>query len=199
MGWINKGDESDGNSWGAGDGVCKFAAFFSNFALHLKGFLTAAITLDRFTAVVRPLNVCKAIQRAKRLSLAACIGSTTCSIIEVFAKPSSGITDISHKKLNSVQRSYFVSPQAIAYHLYGHTRPSWMKKCSFTETFSAREMQFVHVAAEKILSFGFPLATIMICYPCMFWKIWRISRGKSSCKATRITINNPEDEVFVLM
>ena len=52
---MNMGDQSEGNSWGAGDGVWKLVAFIGSFALHLKGFLTAAVTLDRFTAVVRPL------------------------------------------------------------------------------------------------------------------------------------------------
>ena len=98
-------DQSDGNSWEAGDGVCKFVAFFRSFAFHLKGFLTAAVTLDRFTAVVRQLNVCKAIKRARRLSLAAWVGSITCSTIQVFAKLSSGIISTDNNpgiKLNSL-------------------------------------------------------------------------------------------------
>lgn len=57
------------DSWLAGDFACKLMMFLRAFGLYLSSFIIISITIDRFYAIVKPMEVDK-VYRLNKLLLA---------------------------------------------------------------------------------------------------------------------------------
>ncbi|XP_021700049.1 gonadotropin-releasing hormone II receptor isoform X4 [Aedes aegypti] len=68
--------------WRAGDIMCRVMAFFRTFGLHLSSFVLVCISVDRYYAVLQPLNLSKS--RGKIMILIAWAMATLCSAPQPF-------------------------------------------------------------------------------------------------------------------
>jgi gonadotropin-releasing hormone receptor len=67
-------------SWKAGDFGCRIMSIFRTFGIYLSGFIVAAISFDRYLAVLKPL----AADRTRIMLYVAWGGSAICSLPQVF-------------------------------------------------------------------------------------------------------------------
>ncbi|CAH1108533.1 unnamed protein product [Psylliodes chrysocephalus] len=63
--------------WLAGDAMCRIMMFFRTFGLYLSSFILVCISVDRFYAVLKPLDMGN--QREKIMVASAWIGACVCS------------------------------------------------------------------------------------------------------------------------
>lgn len=63
--------------WNAGDFMCRLMSFFRTFGLYLSSFVLVCISIDRYYAVLRPLNLSSS--RGKVMLGFAWAGSIVCS------------------------------------------------------------------------------------------------------------------------
>ncbi|XP_055847429.1 adipokinetic hormone/corazonin-related peptide receptor variant I isoform X1 [Episyrphus balteatus] len=64
-------------TWNAGDFMCRLMSFFRTFGLYLSSFVLVCISIDRFYAVLKPLNLSSS--RGKVMLSFAWMGSIICS------------------------------------------------------------------------------------------------------------------------
>ncbi|XP_062545033.1 adipokinetic hormone/corazonin-related peptide receptor variant I-like isoform X2 [Armigeres subalbatus] len=68
--------------WRAGDIMCRLMAFFRTFGLHLSSFVLVCISVDRYYAVLQPLNLSK--NRGKIMIFIAWTMAVLCSAPQPF-------------------------------------------------------------------------------------------------------------------
>ncbi|XP_062707703.1 adipokinetic hormone/corazonin-related peptide receptor variant I-like isoform X3 [Aedes albopictus] len=68
--------------WRAGDIMCRVMAFFRTFGLHLSSFVLVCISVDRYYAVLQPLNLSKS--RGKIMIVIAWAMAILCSAPQPF-------------------------------------------------------------------------------------------------------------------
>ena len=71
-------------------------------------------------------------------------------------------------------------PQGIVYHLENDDLAPWKKHCTPTGLWGSREAELAYFSLKGILVLGVPCATILVCYSCMFWKLWKLYSGQNS-------------------
>jgi len=70
-------------SWKAGDFGCRIFMFFRAFGIYLSSFILIAISLDRYFAVARPLNLQTANRRGRTMLIVAWVMSVIASLPQV--------------------------------------------------------------------------------------------------------------------
>ena len=70
-------------SWKAGDVGCRIFMFFRTFGFYLSSCILVSISLDRYFAIAKPLNIHDANRRGKIMLLASWICSIGASIPQV--------------------------------------------------------------------------------------------------------------------
>ncbi|KAG8326943.1 hypothetical protein J6590_029697 [Homalodisca vitripennis] len=66
-------------SWLLGDIACRITAFFRIFGLYLSSFVLICISIDRYFAVLKPMNLSDVDRRGKVMLTSAWLGSVLCS------------------------------------------------------------------------------------------------------------------------
>lgn len=74
--------------WLAGDLMCKLMCFLKLFAMHSAAFVLVVVSLDRYRAILHPLDSLDAVSRNRRMLAAAWSGSVLLASPQVLAAPS---------------------------------------------------------------------------------------------------------------
>ncbi|XP_066599951.1 adipokinetic hormone/corazonin-related peptide receptor variant I-like isoform X2 [Prorops nasuta] len=133
-------------SWTAGDAMCRIMAFFRIFGLYLSSFILVCISVDRYYAIKRPLQLI-AERRRKIMVAMAWIGAALCS-----------------------------APQMVVFHLEAHPDITWYEQCITVNTFASYAHEVAYACFGMIMMYWFPLIVIIYTYSSIFLELCRRSR-----------------------
>lgn len=154
-------------SWWAGDAACKIMAFFRTFGLFQSSFVLVCISVDRYFAVLKPMNLCDVDRRGKVMLTCAWVGSFVCSL-----------------------------PQMFVFRVLEHPKMKWYEQC-LTLWFEASQatvaknpdpQEFVYFMFGMMMMYGIPLLVIIFCYASILAEIYRRSREPSGDKFRRSSL-----------
>ncbi|XP_011136225.2 gonadotropin-releasing hormone receptor isoform X1 [Harpegnathos saltator] len=134
-------------SWEAGDAMCRIMSFFRVFGLYLSSFVIVCISIDRYYAVMRPLQMLEIHRRGKINLMFAWLGSVLCSL-----------------------------PQMLVFHLEAHPKYTCYKQCITFNTFPSKMHELSYSLFVMMTMFWFPLIVIFYTYISIFVEICRRSR-----------------------
>ncbi|XP_026671787.1 gonadotropin-releasing hormone II receptor-like isoform X3 [Ceratina calcarata] len=143
-------------SWKAGDAMCRIMAFFRVFGLYLSSFVLVCISMDRYYAVIRPLQLWDVDKRGKIMLCLAWLGSVVCSM-----------------------------PQIIVFHLETHPNITWYSQCVTFNTFPTYTHEITYSLFGMIMMYWFPLIVIIYTYSSILLEICRRSRKSGDDKIRR--------------
>ncbi|XP_012227163.1 adipokinetic hormone/corazonin-related peptide receptor variant I isoform X2 [Linepithema humile] len=143
-------------SWEAGDAMCRIMAFFRIFGLYLSSFVIICISIDRYYAVMRPLQVLDAYRRGKIMLVLAWIGSVLCSL-----------------------------PQMLVFRVETHPNFTWFTQCIAINTFPSYVHQVSYNLFGMVMMYWVPLIVIFYTYTSIFVEICRRSQERSEDKLRR--------------
>ncbi|XP_075216246.1 adipokinetic hormone/corazonin-related peptide receptor variant I-like isoform X2 [Lycorma delicatula] len=154
-------------SWWAGDAACKIMAFFRTFGLFQSSFVLVCISIDRYFAVLKPMNICDVDRRGKVLLSGAWIGSIICSL-----------------------------PQIFVFRVVSHPKMVWYEQCLtvwFETQLNAQSKkpslhEFLYFTFGMIMMYGIPLLVIIFCYASILVEIYRRSREPNGEKFRRSSL-----------
>ncbi|XP_072746865.1 adipokinetic hormone/corazonin-related peptide receptor variant I-like isoform X1 [Anoplolepis gracilipes] len=143
-------------SWEAGDAMCRIMAFFRMFGLYLSSFVIVCISIDRYYAVMRPLQILDVYRRGKIMLMLAWIGSVLCSL-----------------------------PQMLVFHLETHPNYNCYTQCITFNFFPSYVHEVSYTLFGMLIMYWFPLIVIFYTYSSIFMEICRRSKEKSEDKIRR--------------
>ncbi|XP_032681188.1 gonadotropin-releasing hormone II receptor-like [Odontomachus brunneus] len=133
-------------SWEAGDAMCRIMSFFRIFGLYLSSFVIVCISIDRYYAVMRPLQILGVHRREKITLILAWVGSILCSF-----------------------------PQILVFHLETHPYYIHFTQCVTFNTYSSPQYERFYFFFGMTTMFWFPLCVIFYTYTSIFMEICRRS------------------------
>lgn len=142
-------------SWKAGDAMCRIMAFFRMFGLYLSSFILVCISMDRYYAIIRPLQLWDVNRRGKIMLCIAWVGSVVCSM-----------------------------PQMLVFHLETHPNITWYSQCVTFNAFPTYTHEITYSLFGMIMMYWFPLVVIIYTYANILLEICRRSK-KSEDKIRR--------------
>nr|QER78787.1 adipokinetic hormone receptor isoform 1 [Bombus lantschouensis]QGN75353.1 adipokinetic hormone receptor isoform 1 [Bombus lantschouensis] len=142
-------------SWKAGDAMCRIMAFFRMFGLYLSSFILVCISMDRYYAIIRPLQFWDVNRRGKIMLCIAWAGSIACSM-----------------------------PQMLVFHLETHPNITWYSQCVTFNAFPTYTHEITYSLFGMIMMYWFPLVVIIYTYANILLEICRKSK-KSEDKIRR--------------
>ncbi|XP_011637381.1 gonadotropin-releasing hormone II receptor isoform X1 [Pogonomyrmex barbatus] len=142
-------------SWEAGDAMCRIMAFFRIFGLYLSSYIIICISIDRYYAVMRPLQILDD-RRGKILLILAWIGSILCSM-----------------------------PQMLVFSLEKHPNHTCYTQCVTFNTFPSYMHQVSYSLFGMVTMYWFPLIVIFYTYTSIFLEICRRSKERIEDKIRR--------------
>ncbi|XP_058805692.1 adipokinetic hormone/corazonin-related peptide receptor variant I isoform X2 [Phymastichus coffea] len=134
-------------TWRAGDAMCRISSFFRMFGLYLSSFILICISLDRYYAVLRPLQMLDIDRRGKHMLTAAWICSACCS-----------------------------APQIVVFHLEKHPRITWYEQCVTFNTFPSFTHEVSYSLFGMITMYFLPLSIIIFSYCSIIIEMYKRSR-----------------------
>ncbi|XP_018369047.1 PREDICTED: gonadotropin-releasing hormone II receptor isoform X3 [Trachymyrmex cornetzi] len=143
-------------SWEAGDAMCRIMAFFRTFGLYLSSFVIICISIDRYYAVMRPLQILDIHRRGKILLMLAWIGSVLCSM-----------------------------PQMLVFHLETHPNYTCYTQCITFNIFPSYVHEVSYSLFGMVVMYWCPLIVIFYTYTSIFMEICRRSRERSEDRIRR--------------
>ncbi|KZC14062.1 PREDICTED: gonadotropin-releasing hormone II receptor-like [Dufourea novaeangliae] len=143
-------------SWKAGDVMCRIMAFFRMFGLYLSSFVLVCISIDRYYAVIRPLQLWDVDKRGKVMLCLAWVGSIICSM-----------------------------PQMVVFHLETHPNISWYSQCVTFNTFPTYTHEITYSLFGMVMMYWFPLVVIIYTYTSILLEIRRRSKKSERDKIRR--------------
>ncbi|XP_006609474.1 gonadotropin-releasing hormone II receptor [Apis dorsata] len=146
-------------SWKAGDVMCRIMAFFRIFGLYLSSFVLVCISMDRYYAVIKPLQLWDVDKRGKIMLSFAWIGSIVCSL-----------------------------PQTIVFHLETHPNITWYSQCVTFNAFPTYTHEITYSLFGMIMMYWFPLVVIIYTYTSILLEIRRRSKKSEDGKIRRSSI-----------
>ncbi|NP_001035354.1 adipokinetic hormone receptor [Apis mellifera] len=146
-------------SWKAGDVMCRIMAFFRMFGLYLSSFVLVCISMDRYYAVIKPLQLWDVDKRGKIMLSFAWIGSVVCSL-----------------------------PQTIVFHLETHPNVTWYSQCVTFNAFPTYTHEITYSLFGMIMMYWFPLVVIIYTYTSILLEIRRRSKKSEDDKIRRSSI-----------
>lgn len=138
-------------SWVAGDALCRISAFFRIFGLFLSSFVLICISVDRYFAVLRPLDISQVDRRGKMMLTAAWIGSIICS-----------------------------APQSYVFHVEKHPNATWYEQCVTYHSFPTPFHEHAYYYFGMIMMYCLPLVVIITSYGSIIAEIYRRSQTRST-------------------
>ncbi|XP_003690609.1 gonadotropin-releasing hormone II receptor [Apis florea] len=146
-------------SWKAGDAMCRIMAFFRMFGLYLSSFVLVCISMDRYYAVIKPLQLWDVDKRGKIMLSFAWVGSIVCSL-----------------------------PQTIVFHLETHPNITWYSQCVTFNAFPTYTHEITYSLFGMIMMYWFPLVVIIYTYTSILLEIRRRSKKSEDDKIRRSSI-----------
>lgn len=146
-------------SWKAGDVMCRIMAFFRMFGLYLSSFVLVCISMDRYYAVIKPLQLWDVDKRGKIMLSFAWVGSVVCSL-----------------------------PQTIVFHLETHPNITWYSQCVTFNAFPTYTHEITYSLFGMIMMYWFPLVVIIYTYMSILLEIRRRSKKSEDDKIRRSSI-----------
>ncbi|GAB1865803.1 Adipokinetic hormone receptor [Camponotus japonicus] len=143
-------------SWEAGDAMCRIMAFFRIFGLYLSSFVIVCISIDRYYAVMRPLQILDVYTRGKIMLMLAWVGSVLCSL-----------------------------PQMLVFHLETHPNYTCYTQCITFNFFPSHLHEISYTLFGMLIMYWFPLIVILYTYSSIFMEICRRSQEKNEDKIRR--------------
>lgn len=134
--------------WLAGDIMCRLMSFTRIFGLYLSGFVLCCISIDRYYAVLKPLDFIDLDRREKYMLLFAWIGAALCSV-----------------------------PQVIVFHEETHPNFTWYKQCVTYHSFANDFQEKVYNVSGMVFMYAFPLSVIIFSYASILLEIYRRTRN----------------------
>ncbi|XP_044019876.1 gonadotropin-releasing hormone II receptor isoform X1 [Aphidius gifuensis] len=134
-------------SWPFGDAMCRIMAFFRVFGIYLSSFVLVCISVDRYYAVLKPLQLMDVDRRGKMMLLFAWIGSTLCS-----------------------------APQMVVFHVEVHPNYTWYEQCITYNAFASDGHELMYSIFGMVMMYFFPLIIIIYTYSSILLEIYRKSR-----------------------
>ncbi|XP_050295995.1 adipokinetic hormone/corazonin-related peptide receptor variant I [Anthonomus grandis grandis] len=134
--------------WLAGDLMCRIMSFFRIFGLYLSSFVLCCISIDRYYAVLKPLNLVNLDRREKFMIAGAWMGAVICS-----------------------------SPQMFLFHVEHHPNITWYVQCVTYHSFPTYTHELAYNISGMIILYAFPLAVIIFSYASILLEIFRRTRN----------------------
>jgi len=137
--------------WLAGDFLCRFFGFFRIFGLFLSSNILICISLDRFYAIVWPLEAnAKAARHVKILLWSAWIISILSAV-----------------------------PQIFIFHVMSHPVHTWYTQCVTFGSFPSETVERIYIIFGMVMIYLLPLVVIVITYSVILYTILHKSRNES--------------------
>ncbi|XP_024936124.1 gonadotropin-releasing hormone II receptor isoform X2 [Cephus cinctus] len=146
-------------SWKAGDAACRIMAFFRVFGLYLSSFVLVCISIDRYFAVLRPLQLTDVDRRGKVMLTLAWTGSIFCSM-----------------------------PQLVVFHVESHPKFTWYEQCITYNFFPSDAHELTYSLFGMVMMYGFPLTVIIYTYSSILVEIYKRSRESVSDRIRRSSL-----------
>ncbi|XP_043520699.1 gonadotropin-releasing hormone II receptor [Frieseomelitta varia] len=146
-------------SWRAGDAMCRIMAFFRMFGLYLSSFILVCISMDRYYAIIKPLQLWDVDRRGKIMLSFAWIGSVVCSM-----------------------------PQMLVFHLEIHPNITWYSQCVTFNTFPTYTHEITYSLFGMIMMYWFPLVVIIYTYTNILLEICKRSKKSEDDKIRRSSV-----------
>ncbi|XP_033218326.1 gonadotropin-releasing hormone II receptor [Belonocnema kinseyi] len=146
-------------SWKAGDAMCRIMAFFRIFGLYLSSFILICISIDRYYAVLRPLQIVNINRRSKIMLIGAWVGSTLCSM-----------------------------PQMLVFHVETHPNFTWYEQCITFNTFPSFTHELTYSLFGMLMMYWLPLIVIIYSYTSILVEIYKRSRDSNPDKIRRSSL-----------
>ncbi|KAK7580578.1 hypothetical protein V9T40_001207 [Parthenolecanium corni] len=134
--------------WILGDTLCRISSFFRIFGLFLSSFIIICISVDRYLAVLKPMNLYQIDQRGKIMLSTAWLASIICS-----------------------------APQSIVFHVEHHPVHQNFQQCVMLNSFPSKYQEQLYVFMGMVMMYLLPLAVIIFCYSSIVIEIFRRSRN----------------------
>ncbi|XP_057341367.1 adipokinetic hormone/corazonin-related peptide receptor variant I-like [Microplitis mediator] len=147
-------------SWRAGDLMCRIMAFFRVFGIYLSSFVLVCISIDRYYAVLKPMQLINIDRREKLMLIGAWIGAVLCS-----------------------------APQMLVFHVQRHPDFPWYEQCiTYHFLFSNVTQEVGYSVFSMIMMYCFPLVVIIYTYTSILIEIHSKTRENSKDKIRRSSI-----------
>ncbi|XP_017789640.1 PREDICTED: gonadotropin-releasing hormone II receptor [Habropoda laboriosa] len=146
-------------SWKAGDAMCRIMAFFRMFGLYLSSFILVCISMDRYYAVIRPLQLWDVDRRGKIMLSFAWIGSVVCSV-----------------------------PQIIIFHVEAHPVYARYLQCVTFNVFPTHTHLVSYTLFGMLMMYWFPLLVIIYAYISILLEICKRSKKSEVDKIRRSSV-----------
>ncbi|XP_076181422.1 adipokinetic hormone receptor isoform X1 [Ptiloglossa arizonensis] len=143
-------------SWKAGDAMCRIMAFFRVFGLYLSSSILVCISMDRYYAIIRPLQLWDVDKRGKTMLCLAWVGSIVCSM-----------------------------PQMVVFHLETHPNITWYSQCVTFNTFPTYTHEITYSLFGMVMMYWFPLIVIIYTYTSILLEICRRTKKSEHDKIRR--------------
>ncbi|XP_043255061.1 gonadotropin-releasing hormone II receptor [Colletes gigas] len=143
-------------SWKAGDAMCRIMAFFRVFGLYLSSFILVCISMDRYYAIIRPLQLWDVDKRGKIMLCFAWVGSMLCSM-----------------------------PQMVVFHLETHPNITWYSQCVTFNIFPTYTHEITYSLFGMVMMYCVPLFVIIYTYTSILLEIRRRTRKSEHDKIRR--------------
>lgn len=133
--------------WVAGDTLCRICAFGRVFGLYLSSFFIICISVDRYLAILKPMNLYHVDRRGKIMLTSAWLASIICS-----------------------------APQMIIFRVETHPDYPKFQQCIMLNSFSSRFQELAYLYGSMFMMYLLPLAVIVFCYTSIVIEIFKRSR-----------------------
>ncbi|CAD6234249.1 GSCOCG00007685001-RA-CDS [Cotesia congregata] len=138
-------------SWRAGDLMCRIMAFFRVFGLYLSSFILICISIDRYYAVLKPMQLININKRERIMLIGAWIGAVLCS-----------------------------APQMIVFHVQRHPKFIWYEQCITYHFLTPNVTEEVGYSIfSMVMMYCLPLVVIIYTYSSILIEIYSKTRENS--------------------
>ncbi|XP_030765127.1 gonadotropin-releasing hormone receptor-like [Sitophilus oryzae] len=134
--------------WLAGNFMCKIMMFFRIFGLYLSGFILCCISIDRYYAILKPLQSGNLDERGRKMVITAWLGAIICS-----------------------------TPQIFLFHVEVHPKIDWYHQCVTYHSYPSYAHELAYNIFGMVMMYSFPLTVIIFSYASILLEIFRRTRN----------------------
>ncbi|XP_011498625.1 PREDICTED: gonadotropin-releasing hormone II receptor isoform X2 [Ceratosolen solmsi marchali] len=146
-------------SWKGGDVMCRIMSFFRVFGLYLSSFILICISVDRYHAVLRPLQMIDIDRRGRFMIAGSWICSALCS-----------------------------APQMVVFHVQTHPHVRWYEQCVTFNTFPTCTHELTYSLFGMVVMYLFPLIVIIYTYTSILAEMYRRSKDTTTDRIRRSSL-----------
>ncbi|XP_077299395.1 adipokinetic hormone receptor isoform X2 [Arctopsyche grandis] len=146
-------------SWKGGEIMCRVMAFCRVFGLYLSSFILICISVDRYYAVLKPLQLSGGMRRGRIMIATSWIISIVCS-----------------------------APQIFIFHVKAHPEVPDYKQCITYGFLKSTYQELAYSLFNMLAMYGAPLAAFFFCYISILVEIIRRSKDSLDYKMRRSSL-----------